>query len=190
VPIYRKKQEDYDRVQQHIAEERPRQEPTLANIEAATTEHSPMLLRYRGRVFLVPPVPYRQGLWLLALDQELRRLQVLQSTVENIRHTMNTISQVLAIFHQLVRPVTWFDRLVWRWRANPFLHAEVHELQELLRFFCLTRTSSPIGAVLAFREPHFISWTWPMRKPRLPIGIHAGWHRMESPAVSDTTISA
>lgn len=185
--VFRRKESEYQSAQERLASNFPHFEPTVANVESATTEHSHGLVRYRGRVFRVPPVPYKQGLWLLALDQELRRLNNMLANEENIRHTVAVIASMLEVFHSLVRPDTLYDRLTWRWRDNPFLHAEINEVNELTRFFCLTRMSLPIEGSVAIRAPQFISWTWPMRRPRLLIGIHAGWHRLETPAVSDTT---
>jgi hypothetical protein len=185
--IYRTPKAQYDAVQERLKTQQPRFEESIANIELATTEHDDIVLAYRGRRFLVPPVPYKQGLWLLALEQELRRMHALQATKENILHTMHIVLEMVTIFHKLVRPLTLFDRIVWPWRANPFLHAEMQEIQALKSFFCTSRTNLTISAIVAIRAPRFVSWTWPMRKPHLPIGIHAGWHRQETLAAGDTT---
>jgi hypothetical protein len=173
--VYRTSDVQLDRVQR-ILRERDSEAPesTLANVEAATTEHDEYLLFYRKRVFHVPPVPYKQGLWLLALDQELRRLSVEESTYQNIVKVTKVIQDMLLIFHSLVRPLTRFDKLFWRWRSNPFLHAEMAEINYLKSFFCSARTSFRVRAQLMKDRPLFLQRTWPMRKPTLLIGLQSG----------------
>lgn len=168
----------------------PGGESTVANVEAATTEHDEYLLRYRARVFRVPPVPYKQGLWLLALDQELRRLGKLEATQENVSRTYVVVEDMLTIFHQLVRPHSLFDKLFWRWRANPFLHAEIGEINVMRGFFCSARTNSSVALTSLSRAPRFLPQIWPRQRPGSPIGILAGWDRMDTPVAGDITSSA
>jgi hypothetical protein len=186
--IHRSPQAVLDKVQMQMAgEARFRPESTLANIEAATQGHDWGVLFFRRRHFWVPPVPYRQGLWLLALDQELRRLGDAPNTKQNILQAMAVVKEMLNIFHTLVRPRTRFDKLFWRWRDNPFLHAEMGEINVLRNFFCSARTTSSVRALRSIRAPSFLRRTWPTPSRSLSIGTQRGWDLTETPAAGLTT---
>jgi hypothetical protein len=190
MPVFRTPQSKLDRVQKLFAEmRREKPEALLANMEAATSEHDIHLLQYRKRKFRVPPTPYREGLWLLGLDQELRRLSKSESTPADVEQAVRVVFEIVTIFHALVRPYTLFDRLFWRWRTNPFLHAEMHEINALRNFFCSARTTLPVRATPMTIKPMFLRRTWPMQKRKLLLGSLVGSMRMETLVAGDTSLS-
>lgn len=117
-----------------------------------------MVLNHRQRRFRVPPVGFRDGLVLAELQAELQRLEEntpadARERVAQLRAELAVLKDAAALMHRLIRPLTWWDRLTWRWRGNPFTDVEAAELQRLFGFFCSARTSSRL------------TWNWNSRAP-------------------------
>lgn len=177
----------FDKVQEQLRAEIAANEPTLANVDAGTTEHDLGILRFRNMVFSVPPVPYKQAIWLSALSQELRRLSTMEYTPEIRDRATDVVNEIVTIMNSLIRPGAWWQKLVWRIRGNPFSRVDIAELNMLLNFFCTARMRCDVRATWGVMSPGFLQQMWPEQKRRLQIGIRAGWERMAIHAVGDTT---
>lgn len=157
------------------------------NVEAATTLHDEARLYYRGRWYRVPRVPFREGIWLQALDFEWRQLGVMEPTTEVLEQTLKVATAIVDLGWRLVRrPPLW--RLL-RPRFNPFADAERDEIDALLHFFSAARTISPVGWVASVRAPSWVLPTSPTTSAGLRIGSHAGWRRRASPVATATSSS-
>jgi hypothetical protein len=98
---------------------------------------------YRGKSYVVPPVPYTQG---LQLHQIFLRLQALGSKQENeaaLQELFSLMSAAVMLFKGLVRPTSWWQRLTWRWQ-QPFADVTEKEVGELMGFFFVCRMKSSI----------------------------------------------
>lgn len=186
MPLAATPQEQLDAVQEVLREQAIQHEPTIANVELATTEHDTGFFIFRGRPFRVPPVPYKQAMWILALDQELRRITRLENTTENLATTIKLLVELVEIFRQLVRPVRLWDRLFWRLMGNPFANADVGEINWMRNFFCDGRMKFPVRAIAAEKAPRWLRRTWPTTKPYLLVGIQHGRRKTVSHVATDT----
>lgn len=186
--------EQFAKVVDELRGEMAQDQPAVLNVEQATTMHDPgyivLHLRWRKRVFTVPPVPYRAALRLFALDAMLRRLrEELRRDDTNLTVVAAmepVVEEMVAIFHALVRPATWLDRLTWRWRANPFRSAEAHEINVLRDFFCAARTRCRVQWASSSRAPLWMRSTWPPNSRHMFTGSLRGV-LLGSRAAGDTT---
>jgi hypothetical protein len=112
------------------------------------------VLPYRGRQFLVPPVPAPVG-W--RLDDVRQRLDWLSkepvtpdNRLEHYQRRLDLFIEALNLFGTLVRPLTVLDRLTWRWQLRyrpPFRYPSDpndREFADLMGFFWLCRMRSSI----------------------------------------------
>lgn len=133
-----------------------KQIPTLGNIVAVEVLTATIRFRYRKRVFDAPPINVLDGLRLKNLELELQRIGNGGVPEDGEGSTLLRLKLALeegfTIMHRNVRPVTLFDRLFWRWRANPFLDANTKEVAELLHFFSLCRMTSGAN-LLSVKSP-------------------------------------
>ncbi|HYC31120.1 MAG TPA: hypothetical protein VEB59_02470 [Gemmatimonadales bacterium] len=162
------------RVQQYLD-----QTPEPRNLALALSLGEAEVLQFRNRVFRVPPVPYPSGLRLQAILRRLERLKGLPEDEAMLTELLGLLHEAVQLFHSLVRPATLWDRLFWRLRANPFLHATETEVGELLGFFSVCRTSSsvrPPNATPAVRSPSLTSPT--TSRPSFSVSAgRRGWDR-------------
>lgn len=178
-------------------------EPVLMNAESVVTLHDTgyieLSLRYRKRQFRVPPIPYRAGLQLLVLDRHLARLQAKladdernnihdASSLRALTELGDTLTEMVRIFYALVRPVTLWDRLTWRARANPFADAEPQEIKMLRDFFCAARTRCRVNLTTPIRAPRRHRSTLPMSWRSLSLGSRGGWMSTGTPAAGGITV--
>lgn len=110
-------------------------------------------LRFRNRVFHVPPISYPAGLELQKIHLRLRGIG--EGTPEDdrsLRQLLAVLEDAAVLCWKLCRPVSFVDRLFWRWLTNPFLGrrgdiqsgATYQEMGELLGFFFACRTRSSV----------------------------------------------
>lgn len=111
---------------------------------AARSVHEGRALQYNGRLYAVPPVPFAAGLELQGLVVELNALQSEDWTEGVAVRLMEFCQSATRLFRRLVRPVGWYQRLVWRARRNPFRDASEGEIGQLLGFFFSCRTTSTV----------------------------------------------
>jgi hypothetical protein len=102
------------------------------------------VLRFRNRVFHVPPVSYPVGLELQGLHLKLKKIGEGSEDPESLRALLAVLEEAAAVCWSLCKPVALVDRLFWRWLTNPFLDATYQELGELLGFFFACRTRSTV----------------------------------------------
>jgi hypothetical protein len=144
-----------------------------ANAEAATTFHDDGQLTYRGRTYRTRTASYREGLRLHALNFDLRQVLQQEPTEAVLRETLRVIDAMLGLMWSLVR---------WPWTlrhfgANPFLDAEVTEVQALADFFSPARMRSPVEGWVSVRAPAWLRSTIPTNTSPSLIGIRASWRR-------------
>ena len=130
--------------------------PRMANVQVATTLTDPGMLefrlRYRARRFRVPPRPYAQTMRLAVVRARLEEIHE-ETSSEALAEQLALLREAAAIMHQLVRPLSIWDRLTWRLRTNPFEHAEASEFGMLFASFCSARTTCRVRWISSLRAP-------------------------------------
>ena len=125
-----------------------KQIPSIGNIVAVEALTATVRFRYRGRVFDAPPIPTLPGLRLQAMELELEKMSSEPPTDEDAVEKMAALKMMLLemfdIMWKNVQPVTFIDRLLWKWESNPFLNASRKEVAELLAFFSQCRMISSV----------------------------------------------
>ena len=122
----------------------PRNIPDPKNREYALALRGISVLRFRNRVFHVPPVSYPAGLRLQELHLKLKKIGEGNEDADTLRELLAVLEEAAAIMWGMCEPVAWVDRLFWRWLSNPFVDATQQELGELLGFFFACRTRSTV----------------------------------------------
>lgn len=117
--------------------------PALANTQNTLALGDATHLEFHGRLYRVPPVPYRAGAQL----QELMDLTRRAGRDWKARDQLN--GRAAQLFFQLVRPVSRWRRLLWPAVGNPFRQASEEEIQELYLFFFACRTKSTVRSHFA-----------------------------------------
>ncbi|HSB55146.1 MAG TPA: hypothetical protein VLD58_12350 [Gemmatimonadales bacterium] len=154
----------------------------IGNVDAAILGHDIGWVEYRGRSYDVPPVPYREGLVLMALGDELRRLAPdpdVMPSGDVLEQVLVLLSNLLDTMGRCVRP-PWWRRLAARLRLplapwRPFDDAEGNEVAALLAFFANRRTRSGVrGSMSRTALPRY-QRTWPITSPPSPGPIPVGW---------------
>jgi hypothetical protein len=107
------------------------------------------ILRFRNRVFRVPPISYPAGLRLQVLHVRLRKVasgaNADGESDASLRELLAVLDEAARLCWSLCRPVSLWDRLFWRWLGNPFLGAaSIQELGEIVGFFFECRTRSTV----------------------------------------------
>lgn len=144
------------------------------------------VLRFRSRRFRVPRTGFRHSLPMGHHEREIGYLYAKLAAHEAASRSVETDpataavaerlrDQCIALFdlyHQCVKPLTVFDRIFWRWRANPFLDASDAELADLIAFFVARRSGpSRIQWVSSVNAPAYLRRTYPPTEPKLWLGI-------------------
>lgn len=114
--------------------------PELKNARAVDGLTLPDHLEFMGRLYAVPPVPYRAGV----------RLTELRSAIEASEDDFETarlFDEAAALFKTLVVPESRIRRWLWRWWPNPFRYCSDTEVGHLLGFFSACRTKSRVRPV-------------------------------------------
>lgn len=153
MPVFPIPEAQMEAVQADARRRAIRLQPIAANLEAATTLHDEGEFGYRGRRYRVRAVPFRAGLRLEVLAQELRRV-----AVEPVSEA--TTGALLWLLTEVARECWGLVRRPWWWRLlrrrNPFLDAEEEELAAMLRFFSRARTRSAVVTRLSVRAPAWL----------------------------------
>jgi hypothetical protein len=186
MPVSPVPQEQIDRYQADLRLQVMLEAPAMGNLEAATTLHDDGVLLYRGRQYRTRATPYRTGLWLQALMYEFRQLTLHEPTTEVLQQSLRVLTAAVGLMWGLVR---W----PWSWRhggRNPFLEAELGEVQALADFFSPARMTSPVLGLVSHRAPPWLRSTSLTNSPASPIGIRAGWRRTATPVVTAISRSA
>jgi hypothetical protein len=111
--------------------------PTLRNVGLALNLDGDDVLRWRGREYAVPPVPWDEGVRLLDIQTELQRLT--QTPDASLAEFHTLLRRAVRLFPRLIR-----RRLAWL-RPNPFRRASGQEVGALLGFFSACQMKPPAG---------------------------------------------
>jgi hypothetical protein len=135
--------------QARLAAELTDKSPEPVNRAYALALGGESILRFRGRVFRVPPISYPAGLRLQVLHVRLRKVAKGADTDgesdASLRELHAVLDEAARLCWSLCRPVSLWDRLFWRWLSNPFLGAaSIQELGEIVGFFFECRTRSTV----------------------------------------------
>ncbi len=179
MPAFPISDEQMAAVQADLLRQADREQPPFANVDVTTTLHDDGELIYRGRRFRVPPIPYRQGVRLQALDLEWRTLGAHEPTPDVLAAIQHVVAAMLTLFAGLVA------RRWWQARA-PFVDAELEEIRDLRDFFWQAQTRSRVVARDSVAAPHWLQPTPWNSSPVSRIGIRAGWRRTVTPVASPT----
>jgi hypothetical protein len=127
--------------------------PDVRNLQAANSLVAIDILEFRGRVFVVPPLPWRLGSALLKLSLECKKIPNLPDAEARLKEELRICDEASTLFNRAVVPVGWKGVLArvpgGRWvvqkvLANPFFEASIYEVQQLLLFFSTCRTTSSV----------------------------------------------
>jgi hypothetical protein len=192
VPVEPIPQHVLDAAQAEAFREAVHNEPPAANVAAATTLHDPGAVTFRRWTFQVPPIPFRQALWLEALGQDLSRLVVVMAEVADStlvrRAILVTLERMADVMWAMVRRPWWW-RFVYRPSFNPFRDGEQAELEALTRFFSGARTRCRVGTRLSVRAPRWCQPTTPASLPPSRGIIRRGFPPLATLAVTDISDS-
>lgn len=144
--------------------------PSIANLDTVERLIAHGRFAYRDNEYEVAPVSYLDGMQIQQYGNTIMRLSdAMDRALTDESHTEDdTLRELLAalegcaaIMHRLAKPTRIFGRLAEWWKGNPFRHATITELGELMAFFSLRRTASSI-ALSGWTTP---GWngklTWP-----------------------------
>jgi hypothetical protein len=119
--------------------------PDTKNVEYALALKGVAELRFRNRVFHVPPIPYPAGVRLVAIRRRLEaNAKEDDASAATTRALLRILEDAADLAFELIRPVTLLDRLTWRFRANPFLDSSEEEIGQLIGLFWACRTSATV----------------------------------------------
>jgi hypothetical protein len=123
--------------------------PEPVNRAFALALQGDAILRFRNRVFRVPPIPYPAGLRLQALHRRLKRVGDSSSadgeSDASLRELHAVLDEAARLCWSLCKPVSFVDRLFMRWQSNPFLAASsIEEIGQIIGFFFECRTRSTV----------------------------------------------
>jgi hypothetical protein len=128
-------------------EERQRErnggQPRVRNVQPVLYLTDPFRVPYRGRMWLIPPVPMEDGARVLDLVDKLEKMQ---SGPDLARRYREFNRAILKLIRRLVLPERgWLRRVLWKLRIarNPWRTATHEEVGEMLGFFWMRRTKSP-----------------------------------------------
>lgn len=118
--------------------------PAPVNGRAVREYTQPERLYYRGRRFVLRPLPYLVGIELVEALHQLAEIDERLGAAEAFRRHVRLNLLVIDILKECARPPGvrgWF----WRWARNPFADATEKEIEDLARFFERARTMSSVG---------------------------------------------
>jgi hypothetical protein len=128
--------ERFAQVQQALREMEPQQRPEVVNAEAVAAIGATRRLVYRGRVYEVAPVSFRDGQRLQSISRALDAAGSNEAATDAELDAL--VTSAVDLFHRLVRPRSH------RWRRNPFRGASEREVGQLLLFFHSCRFRSGV----------------------------------------------
>lgn len=199
-PLKPRPAEEIEAENAEFREQLAAREPWLANLEAATTQHDDGELRFRGRRYRIPPVPYRNGLQIQVLDRmvawcyrELGKLEKEGKTALDdplarwLAEQLDKGYDALAAeYWQCVRPLGLWHRVTWWCRGNPFLDPTEVEMGVLAQSFLKARTICRVQVSRSIRAPRYLRTTWPTNSPISPVTIPPSLRRQVGRAVGGT----
>lgn len=128
--------------------------PSIANLDTVERLIAHGRFAYRDNEYEVAPVSYLDGMKMQKFGNTIMRLSdaLDKSTSDGSDTSQDELQELLAalegcaaLMHALAKPTRLFGRLVEWWKGNPFRHATITELGELMAFFSLRRTASSIA---------------------------------------------
>lgn len=116
-------------------------EPATLNVPLVIELDAARMFAFRGRPYIVPPLPMLEGLQIMTAWQEAASCgQMLTATSrEKYYAALNKLPPML---RRNCRPAGRIRRMLWPLSRNPFRRATEAELVELASFFLLCRTSA------------------------------------------------
>lgn len=119
--------------------------PPVKNVGMATALGDTRVLRFRVWQFVVPPVSYRDGVALDALQIRLARLgDTPHDDLARLREVEEALEEAVGLFRRLVRPASWLGRACWWLIPNPFADATEGEIGHLFAYFTACRMRSGV----------------------------------------------
>jgi hypothetical protein len=113
--------------------------PTLLLVDGDRIE-----IPYRGRIYELLPVSFRDGLRLLEMRTVLEDLEHAPTNRENVRRYVAALRAIIALAPKYLRPRGRIRRALWAFTRNPFRGATDREVGELLGFFLGCRMRSRV----------------------------------------------
>lgn len=109
--------------------QKDRGETKVLNLQNALALGQPLPLEYRGEVYTVKALSYRDGVALQIAERNLHTWATSPpQSVDELEDQDAAIIEMLVTFHSFLDPKP---------EENPFMEASPLEVGELLRFFCL-----------------------------------------------------
>ena len=120
-----------------LAEQGPQQTPEVFNTDAVVGLDGVRVLEYRGRRYVVPPVPFLEGMRLQRIIRDFDRMY--NDPDADDATGLALMRDAVALFAILVRR-PWYARFL----PNPFRRASDAEVGQLLHFFFMCRMSTGV----------------------------------------------
>lgn len=105
------------------------------------------VLPFRGREYIVPPVPYVAGQRLLLIANAAEALNDAPNSINKVAEAATLARLMMSLFRSLCYPRGLVRRALWRLHLlpNPFRVASEQELQDLYSFFWVCRMSTSVN---------------------------------------------
>lgn len=118
--------------------------PEPVNRHFALSLQGVSILRFRNRVFHVPPISYPAGLRMQEIFRRLEKIGKAEEDADVLKELLRALEDAAALCWSLCKPVSLVDRLFWRLLSNPLRDASQQEMGEILGFFSACRTRSTV----------------------------------------------
>lgn len=138
---------EHERAQALARQADARPDVVMAEETAALVDRRELI--FRGRGYVVPPVPFPLAAKLLAAQEKFR--QVSTRTDVSPTETVALFLRTVSLFRLAAQPKGRIRRALWSITPNPFRKATPREVGELLGFFCVFLTLD--GSAQSRRSP-------------------------------------
>lgn len=130
----------YAKHRAEMGEPRP---PRPLNTAGVVWLVDPMRVPFRGRMYEIPPLPYKAGIQVMQVQDQLAALRS-EGGEDRLARLEKWASDAAALIYANVKP----QRGRWRWslrlHRNPFRKANFRELGELLGFLLRSQTTTSV----------------------------------------------
>lgn len=124
----------------------PETRPRFRNGLAVRELNASGVFIYRGRRYLVPPLPYPAGAELMEMAVRVKEIRAESVSADSLAEVRDILTRCAALYHANARPMSFLRRLLKPFLANPFASMSEQEAGQLLDFFSDARMRSTVRA--------------------------------------------
>jgi len=162
---------------------------TVSNVASVLDLETSSLFEFHGRLYVVKPLSWKDGLVLQKLWHRLEALRRAPNDLTAVQELYDLMQAFVGMVKSLVKPKSWATRLIWRWH-NPFEQCTEQELGEIMGFFSACRMKSSIKFLAENQDPPRQLLTRLMTSPSSSGIFLRGATPQDSPSPGDTMSTA